>query len=122
MRYIILAAAILFSSIAAAHEMTPTYFNIKLTAYDGVRVVEMMIVNRRDDVSYYQFEAYDENWTPIAYASYDRVIKLDFGAAKGVTLYFKSKDAKRLTYICSRSLVETGVSSLICSKVKGIRT
>ena len=120
MRNIILAVALLFSTSATAHEMTPTYFNITPTIYDNIYVVKMNIFNRRDDASHYQFEAYTEDWVPIVYASFNRQLKLQFGEGASVDLYFREKDVSRLTYICSRSIIDqdSSVSSLICSKVK----
>ena len=119
MRKIILAVALLFSTGATAHEMTPTYFNAERTIYDNVYIVKMHIFNRRDDASNYQFEAYTENWEPIAYASFDRNLKLQYGEGATVDMYFRSTDASRLAYVCSRSVdQDINVSSLICSKVK----
>lgn len=120
MKHIILAVALLVSTSATAHEMTPTYFKAIRTIYNNVYAVEMHLFNRREDASRYQFEAYTENWEPIAFAAFDRQLTLKYGEGKKVELYFRSKDISRLVYVCSRSVVDqdTSVSSLICSKVK----
>ena len=120
MKHIILAVALLVSTSATAHEMTPTYFKAIRTIYNNVYAVEMHLFNRRDDASHYQFEAYTENWEPIAFAAFDRRLTLKYGEGKTVTMYFRARDVPRLVYVCSRTVVDdtTSVSSLICSKVK----
>lgn len=121
MKFIKIAVALLVASSATAHEMTPTYFDIKPTMYDNVFVSDMVIINRNEETLKYQFEVYDDNWVSVPYASFNRVIELAYGESLNVSLYFRTEDVGDVTYICSRSLVDEGVSSLICSKEKGKR-
>lgn len=121
MKRLLLAAALLFATSAAAHEMTPTYFRIVPTQYENIYSVTMELFNRREDVSRYQFEVYTEDWVPIEFASFDRYVKIENGKGIEVKLFFRKSDVGRITYICSRSTADniTNVASLICSKIDG---
>ena len=109
---------------ANAHEMTPTYFDLGPSSVPNVDCVKLKLFNRRTDVNKYQFEAYDEEWVPVAYASYNREIELQMGEGADVELFFKRKDRDKVYYICSRSVLDgnTSISSLICSKVSDDRS
>lgn len=121
MRFVITAAALLFFSSAAAHEMTPAY--LKLTPVeDGIYETTIKMLNRRDDVEYYEISAFDSEWKPLPFGSYDRVFKLPHLKRKEVKIYFQKKIANKLTYVCTTSKIFKGqgtfVSSRICSKVE----
>ena len=117
MKSLVLVAALLFTNIAAAHEMTPTYFRALPSLYEKIVIVKMDIFNRRTDVSQYQFEAYDAEWNALEFASFKREVNLETGTGTNVELYFRIGVLNDLVYICSRSATDSGnsVSSLICS-------
>lgn len=121
MRNIITAAALFLSTSAAAHEMTPTYFQIVPSMVSNVWTTKMLVFNRREDVNQYQIEVYTADWEGLPFASFNREFKLDYGNGIDVELYFRDIDKDRVTYICSRSVPEenevSAVASLICSKV-----
>jgi hypothetical protein len=118
MKSILIAAALILGNNAAAHEMTPTYFDPKPTFTEGIYSVEMDLFNRRSDVGNFRFEAYTLEWDPLPFASYDRDVFLNEGQGITVDLYFRKSDLPELGYICSRSIAgPAGVSSLICSKI-----
>lgn len=121
MKKLLLAAALMFSTGAAAHEMTPTYFRILPTQYDNIYMSTIELFNRREDADRYQFEVYTEDWVPIEFASFDRYVKIEYGQGIEAKLYFRKSDINRITYICSRSMADniTNVASLICSKIDG---
>ena len=122
MRNIITAAAIFLSTSAAAHEMTPTYFQLVPSMVTNIWTTEMNIFNRREDVNLYEMEVYTADWTPLPFASFNREFYLDYGEVITVDLYFRNIDKNRVTYICSRSVPEdndvSSIASLICSKVR----
>jgi hypothetical protein len=109
---------------SSAHELTPTYFESKPSLYQNVRSVEMLLFNRRSDISYYELSAFDGDWNPIKFASKENIIKLKYLERKTIEIYFREVDLEKLTYICTKSLIlksemkSTGISSRICSKKK----
>jgi len=120
LKYII--AALLAASGAAAHEMTPTYFDLKPSIVDSLYTTQMRVFNRRNDASFYRMEAYTEDWTPLPYASFTREFTLNYGEGIQADLYFSESDLDRIVYICSRSIRkqynDTAITSLICSKIR----
>lgn len=121
MRFVITAAALLFFSSAAAHEMTPAYLKLA-PVEDGIYETTIKMLNRRDDVEYYEISAFDSEWKPLPFGSYDRVFKLPHLKRKEVKIYFQKKIVNKLTYVCTTSKIFKGqgtfVSSRICSKVE----
>jgi hypothetical protein len=124
MRYIILAVAAICAqaAIATAHEMTPTYFELRPSSVENVWRTKMYVFNRREDAEWYGIEVYDADWNPIEYASFDRIVQLKEGEGKEIELLVRQRDRLRVEYICSRSIdryfdgESSAVSSLICSK------
>ena len=57
----------LVSSIAFAHEMTPTYPEWRYSIYSDLLVTKMEMFNKRNDVEYYEIAVFDENWNPIPF-------------------------------------------------------
>ena len=55
----LLMAAVLFTSSAAAHELTPTYPEFKPHIVDGVYFAKLHMWNRREDVKYYEVSVHD---------------------------------------------------------------
>ena len=124
MRFVIATLIwVLTSGISYAHELTPTYFEMKPSYYDDVYVTKMMMFNRREDIKYYQIEVYDEEWKPLTFATTERILELDYLERKSFEVYMKVRDAERVTYICTRSKILKGgessvIASNICSKIK----
>ena len=124
MKYVILAAAVLLGNTAAAHELTPTYPQFKPSYVDGVATTTMKMWNRREDVSFYQLDVYDENWNPIAFSAVSRLLSLDYLETRTFEVYVRSSDVDRVEFICTTSKLlktdveSTGITSRICSRVK----
>lgn len=124
MKYVLLAAAVLFGSMAAAHELTPTYPKFRPSYMSGVSVTVMKLWNRREDVSYYELALYDEEWQRLPFAAAERLIKLDYLQSKSFEVYVRDSDLDKLEYICTTSKLlkddvdSTGITSRICSRVK----
>lgn len=120
LKYII--AAVLVATSSAAHEMTPTYFDLKPSIIDTLYTTQMKVFNRRNDASFYRMEAYTEDWEPLPYASFNRQFTLDYGEGIETDLYFSESDLDRIVYICSRSIPrqynDGAITSLICSKIR----
>ena len=112
----------LVSSFAFAHEMTPTYPQLRQSAYDGLLVTEMEVFNKRDDIEYYEIAVFDENWNSIPFVSTYKVMKVEYLSRVRFEIYLRESDRFKAEYICSRSKLRTGeqppISSMICSRFK----
>ena len=121
MKFVILAAALLFFSSAAAHEMTPAYLKM-VPVTDDIYETTIKMLNRRQDVEFYEISAFDGEWNPLPFGSYHRVFKLPYLKRKEVKIYFQKKVLKNLVYVCTTSKLYksegTVISSRICSKVE----
>lgn len=124
LRYGFAAALILISGNAAAHELTPTYPEIRPSYVNGVSVTTMKMWNRRSDAEYYEINVFDEKWNPVSFATSNRVIQLNYLEHKSFEIYFRDEDKDRVSYICTtskqlkRDVLSTGVKSKICSRIK----
>jgi len=123
-KYKFAAALILFANSAAAHELTPTYPEIRPSYVNGVSVTTMKMWNRRSDAKYYEINVFDEKWNPVSFATSNRVIQLNYLEHKSFEIYFRDEDKDRVSYICTtskqlkRDVLSTGVKSKICSRIK----
>lgn len=123
MKNLILAAALLFTTSAAAHEMTPTYPKFDLSYVEGVVVTKMKLWNRRQDVQYYEVTVVDKMWKPLPFATSERLMQVDFLETVTFDVYIKKEDLKNVEYICTTSkqlkddVLSTGVRSMICSRI-----
>lgn len=115
------------AAVSSAHELTPTYPEIKESHVEGVYVVTLETLNRRQDVEYFELAAYDKDMEPMEFAARERVFKLPYTSRKTLKVYVREADVKRLVYICTRSKMQRSrdtnknisiVSSKVCSKLK----
>tara|TARA_R110002167_G_scaffold235073_1_gene440301 strand:- start:106 stop:477 length:372 start_codon:yes stop_codon:yes gene_type:complete len=122
MKYVVIAAALVLSFSAAAHEMTPAYIKIKPSGVPNVYLTEIKMLNRRSDVLYYEITTHDADWKKLPFASFERVFKLPYTKRKTIKIYFQKKTVDKLVYVCTKSKIIKGkgtlVSSRICSKFK----
>lgn len=121
MRFVIALLMVLTCGSATAHELTPTYFDLKPSIYDNVYSTSLTMFNRRVDVQYYQIEVYDADWRAIPFAASERIIKMNYLQRMKIELFFRKDDVMRVVYICTRSKILKGggpsvIASNICSK------
>lgn len=108
--------------VANAHELTPTYFDIKSSHKSGVVQTDLVLFNRREDVLYYEISVFDKNWNSIPFAAVKRIVEVEYLERKKIRLFLRGQDRERIMYVCTRSLLlsgsveSSGVSSRICSK------
>ena len=120
----IFTAALLISSSAAAHEMTPTYVEFKPSYVDGVYVTAVNLWNRRNDVEYYEISVLDEMWERIPFAARDRIVKISHLKKQKIEIYIKQEDLKDVEFVCTSSkqlksdVKSTGIKSMICSRIE----
>lgn len=119
-----IAAALLISSSAVAHEMTPTYVEFKPSYVDGIYVTTVDLWNRRNDVEYYEISVLDEMWKRIPFTARDRIIKISHLKKQKIEIYIKQEDLKDVEFVCTSSkqlksdVKSTGVKSMICSRIE----
>ena len=122
MKYILTAVAF-FCTSATAHEMTPTYLDMKPSYVDGVYVTTIDLWNRRNDVEYYDISVLDKDWNKLSFATRDRIVKLTYLNRKKIDIYIKEEDVRFVEFICTSSkqlksdVKSTGVKSMICSRI-----
>ena len=115
---------VLFGTQAIAHEMTPTYPELRPSYMDGLSSINLNLFNRREDVSYYEIEVFDEEWVPVPFAAKEKLIKINYLGRIDLQIYIRDNDKNRVTYICTLSKIlngdvqTSGVTSRICSKIK----
>jgi hypothetical protein len=121
-RYLIV---LLFLSIGvSSHEFTPTYPTLKPSHIAGLLKVQMQLLNKREDISYYEIEVFDRLNNPIKFAAEERIVQVPYLKRKSLNIYIREKDRYRVYYICTKSKILAGqkkasaVSSKICSKIK----
>lgn len=113
----------LIPSFLNAHELTPTYPKLNPSYVDGVSVTRMLLFNRREDVSYYEIEVYDEEFNQVVFATSTKLLKVDYLDRVYFDVYIRNVDTDKATYICTKSKLfkgdfSSGVASRICSKLK----
>lgn len=114
----------IFGGSAMAHQFTPTYPQFEESFIDGILYTKMEIFNKRRDVEYYSLNVFDKDWNPVTFASEDKIMNVRYLETKKINIYIRSEDIKKVTYICTESLLrkedtkDTVISSKICSKVK----
>lgn len=110
------------ASPVKAHELTPTYPELKPSFIEGVYVAKMKMWNRREDAEYYEINVYDEKWNSIPFAAVDRIFKISYLEHVNFEVYVKKSDKDKVEFICTTSkqlkddVKSTGIKSMICSR------
>jgi len=124
MRYVIALLIVLLAARLHAHELVPTYPELRTSYIQGVLTTSLVLFNKREDVKYYQITVYDKEWNPIEFATSSRILEVEYEKQVSFDVYIRSKDKKIATYICTESKLlkqqqtTTVISSRICSKIK----
>ncbi len=115
---------VMLVSNAFAHEMIPTYPELRPSYLDGLYSTEVLVFNRREDVRYYEIGVFDKDWNSLPFATNQKIIKIDYLRKKNVELYFRKQEKNKIQYICTTSKIlkgevqYTAITSRICSKIK----
>lgn len=119
-RYLILA---MISFGVNSHQFTPTYPLLQQSHMPNVMKVKMQLLNKREDVSYYELEVLDKDSNPVEFAAQQNIIEVGFLQRKNIEVYIRRRDKDVAYYVCTRSKLLAGqekasaVSSKICSKI-----
>lgn len=122
MKFVVLLALLIVSWPGTAHELTPTYFELKSSYIESVYRVNLETWNARGDVEYYRIEATDKDWNPVPFLTAKKVFKLEYLQRRKIEVFFPSETS--VSYICTKSLLRKGssqksiISSKVCSKIK----
>lgn len=124
MKSLVLITMLALATSVNAHELTPTYPEIKSSYLDGVSVVNVSLFNRREDVSYYAIEVFTADFKPVPFASSEKIVKVEYLERKPLEVYIRDTDVGKATYICTYSkllkdeITSSFIASRICSKIK----
>ena len=120
MKFLILL--LLVSGSAMAHELTPTYPELKQSYMRDVLQVNLKMWNARVDVTHYKIEVTDKDWKDVPFITNEKTFRLEHFGRRNIEIFLPSDTTAM--YICTRSLLEKGnaqksiVSSKVCSKIK----
>ena len=110
------------SGSAMAHELTPTYPELKQSYIPEVLQTKVKMWNARVDVVYYKIEVTDKDWKEVPFITEEKMFKLDYMQRREIEIFLPSDTSAK--YICTRSMLEKGarsrsmISSKVCSKIK----
>jgi len=110
------------SGSAMAHELTPTYPELKQSYIPEVLQTKVKMWNARVDVVYYKIEVTDKDWKEVPFITEEKMFKLDYMQRREIEIFLPSDTSAM--YICTRSMLEKGarsrsmISSKVCSKIK----
>tara|TARA_Y100000385_G_scaffold108642_1_gene112771 strand:- start:397 stop:759 length:363 start_codon:yes stop_codon:yes gene_type:complete len=110
------------SGYASAHELTPTYPELRSSYMKDIYEVNLKMWNARGDVEYYKIEVTDEDWNDVPFITREKVFRLKHFERRNIDIFLPNDTTA--TYICTRSMLEKGnaqrsiVSSKVCSKIK----
>jgi len=108
----------------SAHEFLPTYPRLQLSYVPGILHTEMELFNKREDIRYYEFSVWTEDWKKVPFATSEKIQQIDYLEKKRIDIYIREKDKHKAVYICSKSKLlkadvsRTTIASRICSKIK----
>ena len=115
---------VLLCSSVAAHDMTPTYPEWKMSFIPSAKMTTMQVFNKRSDVQWYQIGVFDKDWQPIPFVTRYKIINIKYLHRVRFDVYVNDKNAKVVEYICSTSKLRGNddfkpiVESRICSRFK----
>ena len=115
---------VLLCSSVAAHDMTPTYPEWKMSFIPSAKMTTMQVFNKRSDVQWYQIGVFDKDWQPIPFVTRYKIINIKYLHRVKFDVYVNEENAKLAEYICSTSKLRGNddfkpiVESKICSRFK----
>lgn len=119
----IIAAALAASSVAA-HEMTPTYPEMRISFIEGVHQTSLTLFNRREEIEFYQIEVFTESFEGVPFATPYRIVAAPHLQRVQFDVYIRDTDLDQAHYICTSSKISRAdtsrqaVTSRICSKIR----
>ena len=115
---------LLLCSNVLAHEMTPTYPKWQVSYISGVQKATMKMVNKREDVEWYEIGVFNKEWKPIPFVTSYKILQVKYLTQVNFDVYINSSNKDKAEYICSLSKLRGNnnnkpmVASKICSRFK----
>lgn len=115
---------LVLSGYASAHSWTPTYPTFSTSYIDNVLETDMLLFNKRTDVTYFEVQVTDKDFNALPFVSSSRIYKVEYLERKKIKIYIREESLQEVTYICSKSrfleqvIPANLVTSRICSKLK----
>ena len=115
---------LLLCSSVAAHDMTPTYPEWKMSLIPTAKITTMQIFNKRQDVQWYEIKVFDEKWNSLPFFTRNKILNVKYLSRKKFDVYMRNDYSEWAKYICSTSKLrgndsfEPIVESRICSRLK----
>ena len=115
---------LLLCGSVAAHDMTPTYPEWKMSFIPSANMTTMQIFNKRADVEWYQIGVFDKEWNSIPFVTRYKILNIKHLQRVKFDVYVNKTNAELAEYICSTSKLRGNddfkpiVESKICSRFK----
>ena len=91
---------------ATAHELTPTYTELKQSYVENILTTQLTLWNGRADVLYYKIKVFTEDWEDVPFhALPGKTIKIEYTERQKIDIYIAEKDKNKAVYICTRSQI-----------------
>jgi hypothetical protein len=113
-----------FTNYVVAHEMTPTYPELRPSYMEDVYVTSMEVFNTREEVEYYEIEVMDAEFNTLPFATKSKIVNIKYLSHVKFDVYVRELDLNRAVYICTTSRLKkdsgknTMIATKICSKFK----
>lgn len=124
LRYVVSVILFGLGGLASAHQFLPTYPTFQHSFIQGVVYAKMELFNKRKEVEYYELGVFDANWSPVTFASENKIIQIGYLQTKYINVYLRKEDLTKAAFICTESKFPKRdeqaalISSRICSKIK----
>ena len=115
---------LLLCGSVAAHDMTPTYPEWKMSFIPSAKMTTMQIFNKRADVEWYQIGVFDKEWNSIPFVTRYKILNIKHLQRVKFDVYVNKTNTELAEYICSTSKLRGNddfkpiVESKICSRFK----
>ena len=115
---------LLLCSSVAAHDMTPTYPEWKMSFIPSAKMTTMQVFNKRQDVQWYQIGVFDKEWNQLPFVSRYKILRVKYLSRVKFDVYISDEHLDKAEYICSTSKLRGNdnfkpiVESRICSRFK----
>ena len=114
----------LLCSSVAAHDMTPTYPEWRMSFIPSAKMTTMQVFNKRQDVQWYQIGVFDKEWNQLPFVSRYKILRVKYLSRVKFDVYISDEHLDKAEYICSTSKLRGEdnfkpiVESRICSRFK----
>ena len=111
----------LFGTSVFAHQMSPTYPELKASYMDGLSTARVRVFNKREDVKFYEIGVFDKDMKPIPFVTQYHLRGINFNQYAIFDVFINDKYRDDAVYVCTESMLTEGklaLASKICSKFK----